>query len=93
MSSTALIQTGTRIPQFDVHDRARKARVSAGMEQQDLCDATGISMTSISKIETGKVAPRKTTLMLWALATGVSYEWLATGKDNESNDPGRVTQR
>jgi transcriptional regulator with XRE-family HTH domain len=67
--------------------------MSAGMEQHDLCDATGISMTSISNVETGKVTPRKTTLMLWALATGVSYEWLATGKDHEDNDSGRVTSR
>jgi transcriptional regulator with XRE-family HTH domain len=63
------------------------------MEQRDLSEASGISMTSISNIEIGKVAPRRTTLMLWALATGVSYEWLATGKSNEDNDSGGVTQR
>lgn len=81
MSSPAIALTGQRVPEFDVHDRARKARVSAGMEQRDLSEASGISMTSISNIEIGKVAPRRTTLMLWALATGVSYEWLATGVD------------
>lgn len=93
MSSPALINAAGQVPQFDVHDRARKARTFAGMERQDLADATGISVGTISNVETGKVTPRRSTIMLWALATGVDYEWLSTGGDNESNDSTRVTCR
>lgn len=53
----------------------------AGMERPELADATGISVGTISNVETGKVTPRRSTLMLWALATGVSYEWLSTGSE------------
>ena len=81
MSSIAITRSATRIPHFDVHDRARKARISADMEQTDLMAATGISMTTISAIENGKVKPRRTTLTLWALATGVSLDWLLTGAE------------
>ena len=42
MSSIAITRSATRIPHFDVHDRARKARISADMEQTDLMPATGI---------------------------------------------------
>lgn len=80
MSSAIISRSATRVPEFDVHDRARKARVSAGMQQADLMDVTGISLTSITNVENGKVAPRKSTLRLWAMATGVSYEWLMTGE-------------
>lgn len=88
-----MTNAGTRIPHFDVHDRARKARLSAGMERSDLAAATGIAPNTISNIETGKVTPRKSTIMLWALATGVSHEWLSTGKSDEDNDSTRVTCR
>ncbi|QTX04127.1 helix-turn-helix domain-containing protein [Agromyces archimandritae] len=82
MSQTLTIapQSGGRVPSFDIGDRLRKARVTAGLEQSDLSELTGISVTSISAAEKGKTAPRRSTLILWAAATGVDIQWLREGR-------------
>ena len=67
------------IPQFGINHRVKLAREYAGMQQHDLADKTGLSMTSIAKMETGRTKPRKKTITIIASATGVDREWLATG--------------
>jgi transcriptional regulator with XRE-family HTH domain len=69
------------VPEFDFADRCIKARKVGGYARQlDLAEATGISVRTISRYEHGIAAkPSKLVLKQWALACGVSYEWLATG--------------
>lgn len=67
------------IPQWNMADRLRKARESAQLEQSDLVEVTGLSRTTISAYENGHVAPRKSNLRLWAMATGVPVSWLENG--------------
>lgn len=88
MSSPAITQPTNRVPEFDTSDRARKARISAGLDQNQMQELTGISRTTITAIEHGRVQPRKSTMMLWAIATGVNFDWLMTGKvpDEGGND-------
>lgn len=50
------------------------------MTVKQLADATGISEKTINNYEAGRHAPRRPSLIAWALATGVSLEWLTTGK-------------
>ena len=76
-----------RVPTFDLSDRLRKARESAGLGQAELSDQIGISRTSISAAERGSTKPRKAVLIAWAFATHVPFEWLATGQVNENPDP------
>lgn len=77
-----------RIPTFDLADRLRKARESAGLDQTQLSEQIGISRTSISAAERGSTKPRKAVLIAWAFATRVPFEWLATGTTNNENpDP------
>ena len=68
-----------RVPEFDVHDRCRKARESAGMNQSEFAELTGISKRSISGYESGARAPRRPQLIVWAMSTGVPLQWLETG--------------
>jgi ribosome-binding protein aMBF1 (putative translation factor) len=40
----------------------RSARIAAGMSQQELAVAAGISVAQVSRIETGKVKPHRLTM-------------------------------
>ena len=72
--------TGDAVPVFELKDRARKAREFAGVEQSELAKLTGMSRTTVARIEQGKGKPRKPTLLAIAVATGVDFNWLQTGK-------------
>ena len=74
------MNTGGVIPTFDLKDRARKAREFAGLEQEELASRTGMARSTIARIEQGRNRPRKPSILAIAVATGVNYEWLATGK-------------
>ncbi len=62
--------------------RVRTARVRAGMSQAELAEALGVSRSAVGNWEAakGRVFPSSERLSELALATGVSYEWLATGR-------------
>jgi len=73
---TVLTVAGT-IPQWTLGDRLRKAREAAGLTQTELAKVMGISRRSISTYESDESAPRRPTLLAWAMATGVPLSWLA----------------
>ena len=62
--------------------RIRTARTRAGMSQGELAEALGVSRSAVGNWESakGRVSPTSERLSELALATGVSYEWLATGR-------------
>lgn len=45
----------------------------------DFAEKVGISRVTVRNVESGKSKPQKATLKMWALATGVNYEWLLNG--------------
>lgn len=67
---------GGATPEFNLADRMRKAMRDAGISAQDMAAYLGCSRTSISNWTNGRVEPDTRTLRLWALRTGVSYDWL-----------------
>ena len=71
-------RTAGQIPEWNTSDRLRKAREFAELEQMDLADMAGISRATISAAENGRHISRAS-MRLWALACGVSYEWIETG--------------
>jgi transcriptional regulator with XRE-family HTH domain len=71
-------QPGT-VPSFTVADRLRKAREVTGMDQAEFAEHAGLSRTGVSKAERGESTPRRSTLKLWALASGVPLYWIETG--------------
>lgn len=73
-------------------DRLKKARKAAKMTQKELMDAAGMkSQGQISDIENGR-NKSSTSLPEIAKALGVSYEWLAYGKDPKEDKPTKAEQ-
>ena len=67
------------VPAWTRGDCLRKARTHAGFTVKQLSEATGISEKTINNYEGDKVTPRRPSMIAWALATGVSLDWLERG--------------
>ena len=65
------------VPAWDVADRMRKSLRHADLGVQDMSAYLGVARNTVSTWINGKIVPSKTTLMQWALRTGVPFEWLA----------------
>ena len=73
----SLLMTGVAPePQWDVADRMRKALREAAVSVQEMADFLDVSRTSVGSWINGRGQPSTQTLRLWAIRTGVSYEWL-----------------
>lgn len=70
---------GGAVPQWTLGDRLRKARTHAGLEQIELANQIGIGRSTVVTYENNQSVPRRPVLVSWALATGVSLEWLCEG--------------
>lgn len=67
------------IPVFHVGDRLAKARELAGITQTEFGDAIGASRATVSRWERG-LGVKKSTILLYAMRTGVPSEWIETGE-------------
>lgn len=93
------------VPEFDVHDRCRKAREYAHLTQEELAEEIGVSPRTISRYESGSITNvRKIVLNQWALRCGVNADWLrwgrlapggeiGSGAASRSSRPGSSTMR
>lgn len=70
---------GGIVPEFSLGDRLRKAREIAGLEQIALAHAIDVHRQTVARYESGASIPRRPVMLSWALMTGVSLDWLATG--------------
>lgn len=76
-------------PAFTLGDRLHKARTTAGLSQSELADVMGVSTRTVSRYEGDDLdRPRRIVLRAWALACGVSYDWLVTGARTATSDQG-----
>ena len=68
----------TQMPELPLAARLHLARYLAGMEKNELADATGISRNTIANYENLDWDRKRNPayIKLWALATGMPYEWL-----------------
>jgi len=64
------------VPTWTLADRLRKARLHAGLDQRALAAALGLSHASVAHYELGRRRPSRVTVARWALACGVSVDWL-----------------
>lgn len=64
------------VPKWDVADRLRKALREAQMSTEEMADYLDVSRRSIGNWLSGRIKPSTRTMRLWALRTGVQYEWL-----------------
>lgn len=67
-----------------IGERVRQARLAKGMSQNDLCDATGLSISFISNVETGKQSMNIRKLLLISDALNVSTDWLLRNNTSTS---------
>lgn len=75
------------VPQWTQGDRLRKARTLTGMTVREFAEHIGVSHGTITNAETDARAVRPITLKAWALATGVSQDWLEHGIAGSSPTP------
>lgn len=68
------------IPEFELHDRMKKTLPWSGTSVGDIAEYLGVTRETVSRWVNGKIVPSRQTLRLWALRTGVPFEWLETGK-------------
>lgn len=66
--------------EFPLSDRMRRALKVAGLSNGDMADYLDVRREAVSTWLSGRVNPRKQTLRLWAMRTGVPLEWLETGQ-------------
>ena len=85
----------TQMPELPQAARLHLARYLAGMEMQELSRVTGISRGTIANYERLDYAKRRTPayIKLWALATGVSYEWLIGDVPRGGGQPSLLDRR
>lgn len=70
---------GGAVPQIELRHRLQIAREYAGLEQGELAERMGVSRNSVSNYEHGRTTPRKIVLNAWAMACGVSIDWIRDG--------------
>ena len=72
---------GRLIPQWDLADRMAKSLRTAGIGVQEMADYLDVHRNTVGGWLHGRIRPDVRTLRLWALHTGVSYDWLCHGED------------
>lgn len=74
---------GLHIPAWDLADRLRKALREADLSVQEMADYLDVSRNTVSAWINGRTPPGVQSVRLWALRTGVPYEWLRTGASDD----------
>lgn len=77
----------TGVMEWDIADRMRKALRHSGLSVQDIARYLGVSRNTVSTWINGRIEPSLQTLRLWALRTGVPFEWLRYGHNGTSAPP------
>lgn len=70
-----------QIPAWDLGDRLHKALRHSKVGVQEMADYLGVTRTSVGNWINGRNKPANPALKLWAMRTGVDYEWLITGAE------------
>ena len=68
------------VPQFDLADRMRKALRTSGVGVSEMAEYLGVTRTTAGNWINGRINPSKQSLRLWAMRTGVDFNWLVTGQ-------------
>lgn len=73
---------------MSIGSRIKKARQAQGLSQAELAETLGITRSACSQWEADQgTGPRRERLEHLADLLGVSYEWLATGRDEVRDEP------
>lgn len=76
------------MPALTLGWRLRMAMEHAKKSRQDMADALGVSPGQVTRWTHDDGTPRRAYVAQWALITGVSVDWLETGKvSSEPSSP------
>ena len=81
---TEMPTTGT-VPTFDKADRLAKALQHARVSVQDMADELGVSRNTVGNYLNRRTTIGRAALRVWALRTGVPFEWLENGESPTSS--------
>jgi transcriptional regulator with XRE-family HTH domain len=70
---------GAFIPEWDLADRLAKALRACGLSAHEMADYLGVHRNTVSAWMNGRTPPSIQSVRLWALRTGVPFEWLLDG--------------
>lgn len=76
------------VPEWNTGDRMRKALDVAGVGVGEMAEYLGVNRNTVGTWINGRIMPRRSTLVLWALRTGVPLVWLETGEAPATEDGG-----
>lgn len=80
------------VPEWDQSDRMRKALRVADISVAEIAEYLDVARNTVSTWINGHIEPSTQTLRLWALRTGVPYEWLKTGETGSGpTGPGKAS--
>ncbi len=80
------------IPRIELRHRLAIALDHAGLRPADMVAELDVHRNTVSGYMTGRTRPSRAVLRVWALRTGVSFEWLNDGGEG-MRDISRVTLR
>lgn len=72
-------QATTGVPQFELRHRLSLALEVGRVSPAAMAEELDVSETTIRNYRSGRTAPSRATLRVWALRCGVPFEWLVTG--------------
>lgn len=84
MTEAYNLPSSGNVPKWDLADRLRKSLDHAGMSPNEMAEYLEVHRNTISNWINGRAQPRPSDLKLWALRTGVSYEWITEGHEGDN---------
>lgn len=76
------------IPMWTVGDRLRKALSYAGVSNAEMAQTLGVSPNTVGNYIADRTKANRSTLVVWAMRTGVPVEWLEHGIEPHNGDDG-----
>lgn len=82
MSTTQPSRSETQSPwHFELRHRLALTLEVSGMSVQEMADHLGVSANTVGNYTSGRTAPKRPVLVMWAMRTGAPLEWILTGED------------
>ena len=81
------LYTVATVPEWDQRDRMAKALRVARKSGAQLAIELGVHRNTINNYLNGRTRPDRRTIIAWAMACGVSVEWLETGQEAGPDAP------
>ncbi|RYF52325.1 MAG: XRE family transcriptional regulator [Comamonadaceae bacterium] len=74
------------MPEWDRGDRLKKALREAKMSSSDMAEELGITRETVGRYMSGSAKVPLAIVKLWAITTGIDYEWLQSGSESSTRE-------